>query len=129
MNGGIVNCEVTGGGLSACIDVSTGTVLTDGVNANREFYKKHPITQKPIKGFVIPYWNEVLRLAQDIYDKVPGVNYIGWDIAITNNGPIVIEGNASWPSHRIWQVPYLREKHGKKNDVLGKLSEKAKDKK
>lgn len=124
-NGSIVNCEVTGGGLSACIDVNTGIVITDGVDVKRNFYIKHPISGKTIKGIQIPYWHEVLNIISEIYNKVSDVNYIGWDIAITDNGPIVIEGNASWPSHRIWQIPYLREKKGKKSEVLAKIYDKS----
>ena len=123
INGGIVNCEVTGGGLSACIDVNSGIVVSDAVDVNRNYYSNHPISGEVIKGFQIPFWNEVLSLANEVYNKVPGVNYIGWDIAITNDGPIIIEGNASWPSHRIWQIPYLREKKGKKELVLNKLGD------
>lgn len=120
-NGGIVNCEVTGGGLTACVDIETGIVETDAVDVNRNFYVMHPISGEQIKGFKIPYWNEVIKLVNKVYNKVPGINYIGWDIAITDNGPIVIEGNASWPSHRIWQIPYLREKRGKRREMEEKI--------
>lgn len=123
INGDIVNCEVTGGGLSACINVHTGIVETDAVDIKRNFYETHPISGEKIKGFQIPYWEEVVQLVNKIYDKVPGINYVGWDIAITEDGPIVIEGNASWPSHRIWQIPYLREKRGKKQEMKQKLAE------
>lgn len=122
-NGGIVNCEVTGGGLSACINVDTGVVETDAVDLKRNFYEHHPISGQKIRDFQVPYWEEVIELVNKVYNKVPGINYVGWDIAITDNGPIIIEGNASWPSHRIWQVPYLREKKGKKEEMIKKLTE------
>ncbi len=123
-NGNIVNCEATGGGLTACVNLETGVVETDAVDINRNFYITHPLSGEPIKGFQVPYWNEVIKLVNEIYNKIPGINYIGWDIAITDNGPIVIEGNASWPSHRIWQVPYLGEKRGKKREFEEKIYEK-----
>lgn len=124
-NGSIVNnSKAMGGGIYSQVDIDKGILLTDGVDINREFHKNHPISGQEIKGFQVPYWEEVKQLINKIYNRVPGINYIGWDIAITDKGPIVIEGNASWPSHRIWQKPYLREKKGKKDEIEAKICEK-----
>ena len=35
---------------------------------------------------------------------VPQVGYVGWDIAVTENGPLIIEGN-HFPGHDILQMP------------------------
>lgn len=123
VNGGIVDNQETGGGLVACANVKTGIIETDAVDVNRNFYEKHPISGEKIKGFQIPYWNEVVKLVNKIYNKVPGINYIGWDIGITDDGPVVIEGNASWPSHRSWQAPYLRDKKGKRKEMEEKIKD------
>ena len=34
--------------------------------------------------------------------KIPELRYIGWDIAITDNGPVLIEGN-EYPSYGLIQ--------------------------
>ncbi len=34
---------------------------------------------------------------------MPGLRYVGWDIALTDAGPVVIEGNAR-PSLRVFQL-------------------------
>jgi hypothetical protein len=35
---------------------------------------------------------------------VPQVRTVGWDIAITPSGPIIIEGNSKW-NKDTWQIP------------------------
>ena len=47
-------------------------------------------------GMLIPYWNEVVEMAERASLKVPQIHYVGWDIAITDKGPVMIEGNESF---------------------------------
>ena len=44
----------------------------------------------------IPMWDRVLEVVIEAAKKIPQVRYIGWDIAITNDGVELIEGN-NWP--------------------------------
>ena len=45
---------------------------------------------------------------------VPEVGYIGWDIAITPTGPIIIEGNTT-PGYKYYQIPiHMDNKIGNK---------------
>ena len=59
-------------------------------------YRHHPETNCEIKGFRIPYWQEVINLVKESSKVVPEVETIGWDIAITPNGPELVEGNDNW---------------------------------
>ena len=38
--------------------------------------------------------------------RLPGIGYVGWDIAISEEGPLVIEAN-DFPSHDLLQFPEL----------------------
>jgi hypothetical protein len=58
-----------------------------------ERYLVHPESGVSIVGFVIPFYEEALELARTLSAIEPHVPYVGWDIAITPTGPIVIEGN------------------------------------
>jgi Sugar-transfer associated ATP-grasp len=41
----------------------------------------------------LPYWDEVKNLAARAARAVAPLRYVGWEIALTNDGPVVIEGN------------------------------------
>ena len=67
-------------------------------------------TGKPITGFQIPYWPEVLDLAERALRHIDGINFVGWDICVTEDGPIIIEGN-SGPALADVQLLYSYEGH------------------
>ena len=75
------------------VDVNTGIITSDLADYNLVVYKEHPITHFTAKGTQLPRWNEVLDLAKKAAYVVPQVAYVGWDIAITDKGPVLIEGN------------------------------------
>jgi len=53
----------------------------------------HPTSGVGIPGTVVPLWDEVLDLVDRAARVVPAVPYVGWDVAITPDGPVLIEGN------------------------------------
>jgi hypothetical protein len=75
------------------------TVYEDGLLPYGAFNKEgdkwtvHPLTGVSIVGFVIPLYNEAVELAKQLARVVPEVPYVGWDIAIGPDAPLVIEGN------------------------------------
>lgn len=81
------------GGLGAGISIENGTVITPGSNRLFKKYDRHPITGEQIVGFTIPFWKETLELARNAAMVTPELKYVSWDIAITENGPVLIEGN------------------------------------
>ncbi len=54
---------------------------------------RHPDTGIVFNGFKLPYWNETLKLVTETHSKMYPIKAIGWDIAVTTKGPVVIEGN------------------------------------
>jgi len=99
----------TDGGMVAGVDLETGTVVTNGVTVDGVSNVAHPETGTVFKGFKIPYFKEALEMAEAAGKKVVG--YIGWDIAITENGPVLIEANIM-PGNRILQMPYVEDRKG-----------------
>lgn len=57
---------------------------------------KHPETGMTFKGVCLPGHDEALALALKAHSLLPGVKSIGWDLAFTSDGPVVIEGNDDW---------------------------------
>lgn len=55
----------------------------------------HPNTGFRFNDFEIPYYEEAIKVAKK-YHGFLDVHSIGWDIAITEDGPLIIEGNDNW---------------------------------
>jgi len=84
------------GGLIAVVDIDTGLIISDGMDKQHTLYDRHPDSQKPIKGFQIPCWEEVIRVSLEAAELVPQIRLVGWDIAIKPDNAIeLIEGNTS----------------------------------
>ena len=75
------------------VDVNTGVITSNLANYNLDIFEEHPVTHFKAKGTQLPRWDEVLELARKAAYVVPQVAYVGWDIAITDKGPVLIEGN------------------------------------
>src|SRR5690554_800885 len=105
-----VNCSIDNysvGNLAAEIDLSTGIVITGGIRKRAScdvYHDTHPITHQPILGFRIPFWDETIEMIKKASLVVPQVRTVGRDVAITKNGPILIEGNSKW-NKDTWQIP------------------------
>ena len=86
------------GGLAIGIDVATCTLNEYGYLKPQYGCKtdRHPDTGIIFKGYQLPYLEESIRLAMSLHEKLPKIHSIGWDLAITENGPIIIEGNDNW---------------------------------
>ncbi|MCP4581439.1 MAG: hypothetical protein GY839_07450 [candidate division Zixibacteria bacterium] len=56
-------------------------------------YENHPDTGYPVKGVTIPYFSEVIELAKKAQSRMLHLRLVGWDILITENGPVIVEGN------------------------------------
>lgn len=101
----------TTGGMVANVDLNTGKTLTAGVNVEGTNYPEHPDTGTPIKGFEIPYFKEGLELVRKSCTGAGIHGYIGWDVAITEHGPVLIEANVD-PGNRLLQIPWMPERKG-----------------
>ena len=83
----------TSGTLDACIDPETGIVITLGKTKRGESFRYHPTTGVEIPGFRIPEWNALIDTATKLSDALPQIRYVGWDLVLTNNGWVAMEGN------------------------------------
>lgn len=92
------------GGMFAPIDLETGIVCGVGYNKEEEIYETHPVTGTKIEGFQIPDWEEIKKFALQLSHVVPQMRYIGWDVAVTETGPKLVEGN-NFPGYDILQLP------------------------
>ncbi|HDZ42119.1 MAG TPA: hexapeptide transferase [Bacteroidetes bacterium] len=98
--------NLAAGNLAAPVDIETGLVYGPGIYSDitREEADTHPVTGQKIKGFRVPYWNETIDLARAAALYIPENRSVGWDIAVTELGPELIEGNHNW-CKLLWQLP------------------------
>ena len=99
---GNVMDNVDQGGMAARVDLASGKLLTVGADKKGNTYMEHPITHTPIIGFQIPYFEEAKAMCLKAAQKVPQMRFVAWDVAITEKGPVFIEGN-SFPRHAVPQ--------------------------
>jgi len=93
------------GGMTARVDVDKGIVIGPGIDKVGNIFTKHPVTKTKIVDFEFPFYKETLKLIEEMTKIVPTIRYIGWDIAITAKGPVLIEANPL-PGSQITQMPY-----------------------
>ncbi len=118
--------NATSGGFFVGIDLENGVLKPKGhylpEHGGKEI-TEHPDSGYKFEGFKIPYYKEVCDLVLDTARIIPD-GLIGWDVAITPNGPIIIEANAEphIPISNIAQGGLLKNKHVK--NVLDELKKK-----
>jgi hypothetical protein len=86
------------GGIVIRVNPDTGRLQGEG------FFKcgfggrvrAHPDTGVEFDGLQIPFFDEAVRMAEAFHRELYGIHSVGWDLAITENGPIVLEGNDDW---------------------------------
>lgn len=78
------------GGMTNKIDIETGTSLHPFCDRGLNNYYFHPVTKEKINNIKLPYINEIKSLVKDLSKIIKTVRYVNWDIAITNDGPILI---------------------------------------
>jgi hypothetical protein len=57
------------------------------------YFNQHPETGVPFVEFEVPCMDEVRRICLDIHRHLSYFFIIAWDVAITEEGPVIIEGN------------------------------------
>ena len=91
-NKGIVD-NFSSGGMYAFLD-DKGIVITPAIDKDDNVYGIHPTSKKQILGFQVPMFDEAIKLALEAAKEIPQIQYVGWDITITKDGPCIIEGNS-----------------------------------
>ena len=81
------------GGMGVSIDTRTGKLKGEAIDKDLNHFKKHPKTNIYFNNYEIPYWNEVKELVLKAALVNQKIQVVGWDVAITKNGPVLVEGN------------------------------------
>ncbi len=95
-------------GLAAPIDIEDGVIKYKAIDKQHHEYDEHPYTKEKIVGITIPHWKEIKAMCEEAATVVPQIGYTGWDVCLSDDGPLLIEGN-EFPGHDIYQLPPHRE--------------------
>jgi hypothetical protein len=86
------------GGLAAPVDLATGRL---GRAIRKDFRllpvptERHPDTGATIEGHQLPHWEDAVSLVLRAHAAIDwkGVPVVGWDVALLEEGPVLLEGN------------------------------------
>lgn len=106
-------CDNTGqGGMLCRVDPKTETICSVATDDYFNVFEKHPDTGVEFNGYPIPMLPEAIALARQAAREIPQMRHVGWDVAITPDGPAIIEGN-EYPGTDLCQLaPHTPEKRG-----------------
>ena len=109
------------GGMATEIDLETGKLKRAALDKDLNEFTEHPKTKVKIKGFEIPYFDEVKNMVKEASLESDKILLVGWDVAITDKGPLIIEGNRR-PGFDLVQVASRRGRMDIIRDVLEKVN-------
>lgn len=88
------------GNLIADLDRESGRVMRairfdPQLGASRPV-ERHPATHRNLVGFAVPGWEAICDLALRAAVAFPRTRAVGWDVGISAEGPVLLEGNGTW---------------------------------
>jgi len=92
---------------AAVIDLQSGVL---GMMCNDKdlwpgrWTRHHPVTGAPVDGRLLPDWPETRALALAAHGVFADRMLVGWDIALTPSGPVILEGNSYPDVHFLQRV-------------------------
>jgi len=93
------------GSMIAEVNIDTGKLVKckRGTALEAEWIEKHPSNEETFAGYQIPFWDDLKEIATQAHGLFPEFGVFGWDIAVTKEGPLIIECNAN-PFHSLYQL-------------------------
>lgn len=82
---------------AAAVDLSTGVLgpmCGDKSYGPHDWYDTHPITGARVNGRHIERWGDICEVALAGHRAFADRILLGWDVALTTDGPVLIEANA-----------------------------------
>nr|WP_281720802.1 sugar-transfer associated ATP-grasp domain-containing protein [Nitrosomonas nitrosa] len=109
----IAAVNLDNGKLGAAVEVVDGEPI---------WHSKHPISGMPIEGAQLENINDIKVLVTRVAECLPWFKTVGWDVGLTAEGPLILEGNyyadvlliqiahqkgiLSWPQYRAFFNEY-----------------------
>ena len=104
-------------GMGVNIDINTGKLVGNAIDKDLNEFEEHPTSHVKFDGFQIPCFEEAKQMVLKASLKSDKILVVGWDVAISENGPVIIEGNRR-PGFDLVQVLSNRGRKDIIRDVL-----------
>ena len=80
------------GGSAVLIDMETGKLTGKGMD-KKLTERECSVTGIRFDGYEVPYWEEIKAMVLEAALVNDQIHFVGWDVAIAEDGPLIIEGN------------------------------------
>ncbi|KDA05593.1 flagellar biosynthesis protein [Microbacterium sp. CH12i] len=90
---GAVSDQFTWGGFFTMLDENGHSVGPGHTGKHKSRYETHPDSGASITEFQVPMWDQVMAIVDRAAREVATVPYIGWDVVVGPDAPLLIEGN------------------------------------
>jgi hypothetical protein len=91
-SGGSVVDNFNAGGMFVLLD-ENGVIISDAIDKKTQMFERHPDTGVVFKGYKIPFFIEAESMVKEAALVVPGIKYVSWDVAVSPDAPVLVEGN------------------------------------
>jgi Sugar-transfer associated ATP-grasp len=92
--------NISSGGCQVGIDLATGKLKKNGYFTIRSngvrVLTGHPVTRTIFRDFQLPLFTQAKDLVKKAAGYMPEIRLVGWDVAISDTGPVLIEGNSNY---------------------------------
>ena len=92
--------NISSGGCFVGIDLNTGKLNKIAYLTFKNYGVKvltaHPVTDTVFENFTVPLFTEAKEFVLRTASFMPGLRIVGWDVAIGESGPVLIEGNSDY---------------------------------
>ena len=86
-----------------------GRIDSNVIDDYANVYETHPMTGKRFANVCISDVKKAFEMCEEAASRIPQVRYIGWDVAFSTKGPVLVEGN-EYPGYGILQFYALKGK-------------------
>lgn len=93
------------GGIWVWVNLESGKPYGNAITPLEHgglIFSRHPDSKVEFKDFSIPYFHEVKEMACKAASSI-SEKLVGWDIGISDKGPVLIEGNGYFELHGIYK--------------------------
>lgn len=94
--GTMVVDNASSGGMFCGIDINRGCLFATAINKAEELFTRHPTTGIVFEDYALPELESVFRMCTQCHEAIGHPMTVGWDVATTPDGPMLLEGNTRW---------------------------------